>query len=345
MAAWETALKPTLAFVMLFAASPLLAQQTGISRPPDTVVEDLPPAASVPGSISSAKPSAAVPVIPDNTQPGPVQPAQTPPPGTVSADEVFQPYQPAGGTLHIRQNAPGADPDAGIVTEVPRNPNELPAGTMLRARLRNSVATDSTVPNTPFSADITENVVSDGRVAIPSGSTVEGTISEVRGGKRIHGTALIHFQVQRLILPDGTPMPLRAAVIDTDQFAETKVDAEGNILRKDHAGQTLAAMSLATGGAAAAGGVIAGPPGALVGAAVGAGVSTVVWLKQDRQTHLPQETLLVLGLTQALPVSGRSYAPDFSRVPATQPSVAGMSPAVQAPAPAYVEPRAFVPAN
>ena len=333
-------MKPLLTLAVLLVATPVFAQQTGVSRPPDTVVEDLPPAASVPGAIHSAKPSAAVPDVPEQAAP-----VQQLPEGTVSAQEVYQPYQPAGVSLHTRANSSAPDPDAGIVTEVPRNANELPVGTMLRARLRNGVATDATPVNTPFAADVTENVVDSGRVVIPAGSTVEGTITEVRGGRRIRGAALIHFQVQRLILPDGTREPLGAAVVDTDQFADTKVDAEGNIVRKDHAGATLAAMSLATGGAAAAGGVLGGAPGALVGAAVGAGVSTVWWLKQDRQTHLPQETLLVFGLTQPLPVGARSFQPEFSRIPATQPSVAVTTPAMQQSAPAYVEPRAFVPTN
>ena len=341
-------MKLTFALALVFAAAPVFAQQTGVSHPPDTAVEDLPPAASVPGSISSAKPSAAVAAVPEQSAPPAAMqaiPVQTPPPGTVSASDVYQQYQPyqaSGATLHTRTSAP--DPDAGIVTEVPRNANELPVGTMLRARLRNGVGTDSTPANTPFAADVTENVVDAGRVVIPAGSTVEGTITEVRGGRRIRGAALIHFQVQRLILPDGTRVPLGAAVIDTDQYADTRVDAEGNVVHKDHAGETLAAMSLATGGAAAAGGVIGGPPGALVGAAVGAGVSTVWWLKQDRQTHLPGETLLVFGLTQPLPVRMEGYQPEFSRMHSS-PVTPIASTAVQGPAPAYVAPQSFVPSN
>ena len=58
-------------------------------------------------------------------------------------------------------------------------------------------------------------------------------------------------------------MPIHASVVDTDQFNSTRIDDEGNIIRKDHAKQTLTAMSLTTGSAAAAGGVIGGPAGAL----------------------------------------------------------------------------------
>ena len=303
-----------LALIALLAATPLLAQQSGVSHPPDSMVEDVPAV--------EAKPSAAIPVTP-------------------STAEVYKPYRPELA-LHTRVEAAApADPDAGIVTDVPRRPNELPVGTTLRMRMRTGVTTDETQPNTPFLADLTENVESDGRVVLPAGSTVEGIITRARGGRRIRGAALIHLQAQAVLLPDGTRMPLRAAVIDTDQYRNTRVDEEGNILRKDHAGATLAAMSLTTGGAAAAGGVLGGPAGALIGAGVGAGVSTAWWLKQDRQAHLPQNTLVVLGLTEPLVIGSLVREPNFS---STQPVPASPITPAQ-PQPGYAAQQSFVPTN
>lgn len=307
-------MKSRLAFAALLVATPLLAQQSGVSRPPDAVVEDAP--------ALEGKPSAAIPAAPPTT-------------------EVYQPYRPEV-TLHTRVEAAApVDPDAGIVTDVPRRPNELPVGTTLRMRMRTGITTDETQPNTPFLADLTENVESDGRVVLPAGSTVEGIITQARGGRRIRGAALIHLQAQAVLLPDGTRMPLRAAVIDTDQYRNTRVDDEGNILRKDHVGATLAAMSLTTGGAAAAGGVLGGPAGALIGAGVGAGVSTAWWLKQDRQAHLPQHTLVVLGLTEPLVIGGMVREPNFSAV---QPPPANPITTAQ-PQPGYVPQQSFVPTN
>ena len=302
------------------AARPAMAQQTGVSRPPDAIVENNP--ASETPQTPIAKPSAAVPY--------------DPPQAVVPAVERERPV----AVLHSRgENA--AEADAGIVTDVPRRPNELPTGTPLRMRLREEIATDATPENSPFAADLSENVVSAGRVILPAGSTVEGTVTHVRGGKRFHGAALIHLQPQVIVLPDGTRMPLRAAVIDTDQYAHTRVDDEGNILRKDHVGATLAAMSLTTGGAAAAGAVLGGGVGAVVGAGIGAGVSTAWWLKQDRQTHLPKESLVVLELTQALMIRALVREPEFST---TQPSRDFMRTPI-ASVPAYVAPQSFVPTN
>jgi hypothetical protein len=47
--------------------------------------------------------------------------------------------------------------------------------------------------------------------------------------------------------------------------------------------------------------MIGGVPGAFVGAGIGAGVSTVWWLKQDRQEVIPQNTLITFSLS--LPMS------------------------------------------
>ena len=310
-------MKSAIAIALICTAVPVLAQQTGVSHPPDVIVENTPVAEPVQAPV--AKPSAATPY------------------------EAPQAYyvEPARPVVTLRpRNEAATHPDAGIVTVVPRRPNELPTGTAMRMRLREEIATDVTQANTPFAADLSENVMSDGRVVLPAGSTVEGTITHVRGGKRFRGAALIHLQPQTIVLPDGTRMALRAAVIDTDQYAHTKVDEEGNILRKDHVGATLAAMSLTTGGAAAAGAVLGGGVGALVGAGVGAGVSTAWWLKQDRQTHLPKESLIVVELTEPLAIRSLVREPEFSAMPPR-----AMTETPMAAVPDYVAPQSFVPTN
>ena len=177
----------------------------------------------------------------------------------------------------------------------------------------------------------------DGRVVVPAGAVLEGAVTDIRGGRRVHGAALIHLQAQSIVLPDGTRMPVHASVIDTDRYDDPRIDSEGNIVRKDHAKQTFAEFSLAAGSAAAAGGRIAGVPGALVGAGVGAGVGTIMWLKADRQTQLPPDTTVVLALESPLTIRPLVREPQYSAVPAALQAVPVER---QAPAP---EPQAFVP--
>ncbi len=311
---------------LVLAASPLLAQQTGVARPSETIDE-------VQISQNTSVPVVTAPAI-----------VVAPPAAAISQDS-----SPAV-TLQrhdLAKFAPtedmAANTDGDIVEEAPQRPGELPAGTLVRARLHGTIDTATTAAETPFTALLTEPVQHMGRIVFPAGSTVEGRITEIHGGRRFRGAAMIHLQAQTIVLPDGTRMPLHAAVIDTDQYARTRTDGEGNIIRKDHAMQTIAEFSLATGSGAAAGGLIGGAPGALIGAGVGAGVGTAVWLKQDRQTTLPNDTLLVLSLTSPAFLDGISRQPELVRnIPATSTTEADL-PAASAPAPKYGE--SFVPAR
>jgi hypothetical protein len=309
-----------LAFAAVLAGN-AFAQQTGVSNPPESV-QDIP-------QVAQPAPVAAAAAEQTASQPKP------------SAAEAYSDYKPYGGTPVLRPRVQQPDPDAGIVTEVPRRPNELPIGTSLHVTLDSAIDTISTQPNTPFRGELTENIQNDGRIVIPQGSIVEGRVTQVRGGKRIRGTALIHLQMDTIVLPDGTRLPLRAQVVDTDQYANTRIDDEGNILRKDHAGGTLAAMSLTTGGAAAAGGVIGGPAGALIGAGVGAGLGTAVWLKQDRQAHLPEGTQVVLSLTEPMDLSRMNFA----SAPAPTTPITATAASATPVAASGVSEKAFVPTN
>ncbi len=306
----------------LFAHSSLFAQQTGFAHPSDAV-DDTPAA------------SAAVALSPVTSVVEPAATAQDSSPAVTLKHHDLAKFDTAG------TETAALDADGAIVEEAAPNAFEVPSGTLLHARLQSAIRTDSTAPQTSFRAQLTEPILNMGRTIVPAGAMLEGHITEIHGGSRISGGALIHLQAQTIVLPDGSRMPLNAAVIDTDQYGTTRVDSEGNIVRKNHPKETLAVLSLGTGGAAAAGGVIAGVPGALVGAGIGAGVSTVLWLKQDREATLPAESLLILSLTSPLPIQSLVREPEMVRtaLPATAPSAA----APQVASPGYTE--AFVPAN
>ncbi len=322
---------------VLLVATPLLAQQSGVSRPPDTAVEDTAPVPALPPA-GQEVPVVRAPVL---VMPASGNAAEGAIPST---DPTMVRHQSPPVTLPHRDLAK-FDPDGRVVGDdiITSNSSAIAVGTMLHARLETTIETATTQPGTPFRAQITEPLLHEGRVVVPAGSVLEGRVTDVRGGRRIHGPALIHLQAQTIVLPDGSRMPVHASVIDTDKFADTRIDQEGNIVRKDHAKQTFAEFSLAAGSTAAAGGLIAGVPGALVGAGIGAGVGTVMWLKADRQTQLPSDTMLVLALDAPLPIQPLVREPDYSAQPTAAPSIA---PAASMPAsPVTPEPQAFVPVS
>jgi hypothetical protein len=49
--------------------------------------------------------------------------------------------------------------------------------------------------------------------------------------------------------------------------------------------------------------VLGGVPGLFVGAGIGAGVSTVWWLKQDRQEVIPENTEIVFSLSTPMSIT------------------------------------------
>jgi len=195
------------------------------------------------------------------------------------------------------------NPDAGIVTRVPSRPGEVPYGTLVKVKLREELSTVTTTAGTSFSAEVSEPVMRDGQVVVPAGALLEGRVTLVHGGKRVGGAAAIHLEASTVTLPDGSRYLVRARVIDTDSWGDTKVDAEGTILRKDHGKTTAATVGLTAGGGMAAGAVVGGVPGALIGVGVGAGVSTAVWARQDRQADLPVDLGVVFCLTEPMRVT------------------------------------------
>ena len=298
-------------------AAPAYAQETrtGVSHPSETVIttdSDTPEAAPA----KPAKPAAGIPVTTQKQDVyGPYVPYHAPgPPAPAAVTSSEAPFdaeanivtaETAGRTDRrlLTEANNSSDPDAGIVTKVPSRPGELAEGTLIKAKLQETISTVTTVAGTKFTATVSEPLMKDGKVIVPVGSLLEGKVTMVHSGKRISGGAAIHLEPRSITLPDGGVYMVQARVIDTADWDDTKIDSEGTVLRKDDAKKTLAVMGLAAGGPMAAGAVLGGVPGAVIGAGVGAGVGTVLWLKQDRQAELPKDLGLVFSLTEPMSIT------------------------------------------
>jgi hypothetical protein len=273
----NTTLSLTAAFTL--ATLQATAQTSGVANPPEAMVNDTP--------APESRPSPAA--VPAQAPPSDLR-VETRPVPTMEHRVPLTPSTPAVDTT---------DEDAYVVTETPTLENEIPVGTILRVRLNQDLSTITTVPGTALLGELTADLMRGDRVMLPAGTPFAASVTQVRGGRRVHGAALLHIESRSIRIGDAT-YPIHASVIDTDQFNDMRVDSEGNLIRRDHVGATLAAMSLTTGGAAAAGAVLGGVPGALVGAGIGAGASTVWWLKQDRQMKLGKDTTVVFQTTSPI---------------------------------------------
>jgi hypothetical protein len=282
---------------LVLASSPVFAQSaaTGVSRPDPTVITS-DDAAPAPKPLTP-RPSAAIPATTPTTTP---------------SSNAYGPYVPYTGAKvasapPMSHAMPVENPeDAMIVVDVPEREGTLREGTLLKTRMLDTLSTSTTMQGTRFTASVTEPIERNGRVIIPVGSILEGQVTEVHGGRRISGSALLHLETRNVVLPDGTHYIVHAQLIDTGK-SEFNVTGEGTLKKKNHTRETLAVVGGVTGAGAVSGAMIGGGVGAIVGAGVGAGVSTVIWLKQDRQATLPKDVQLVFSLTTPMiltPLSG-----------------------------------------
>ncbi len=290
-----------LALAVPFSATLLHAQTTGVSHPEEVPITTSPdgiaqPLVYTPTPVATLKVRAPEPVLPVEQKPVLTATAMVPAPVERGTDEISPADldRPAKPFLDLPLGT------ANVITRVPGPGNELPIGTMLNVKLTRGLTTKTTTAGTEFEGEIAEAVKRDGRVLIPAGSKIAGLVTEVHGGKRISGSAMIHLRPESVTLPDGVRYAVSGQVIDTDQYRTTKVDDEGTITRNDHPMKTAAVFALSAGSGAAAGAIVGGWPGAVIGAGVGLGVSTVVWLKQDRQADMPVGTKVVFALTKPM---------------------------------------------
>lgn len=236
----------------------------------------------------------------DTAAPAPAQPAAVAPAANKATGLSKSTATDTAPALVARPAPAPADPDAEIVTTVPSRPNELPEGTLLKVRLDQQLSTTTTQPGAEFSAHVVEDVTKDGRVVVPNGATVTGRVLSVKEGHHFGSAASIRLRPDEIDLPDGTRYFLHAEVYDINPHSGSKTDSEGDVVSQTHGKRTVAEGALSASAGLTAGAMIAGVPGALIGAAAGAGVVTAHWLFSDHQAVLPKDSEVVFGLTEPM---------------------------------------------
>lgn len=104
----------------------------------------------------------------------------------------------------------------------------LPAGTNLEIRFTVATGSRLSQPGDPIEATVIAPVFSDGRLLIPQGATVSGSIESVdRLGLGLkHLTSTIEYRFDSLRLPSGATVPMEARVTQVET-AKERVNAQG----------------------------------------------------------------------------------------------------------------------
>lgn len=199
----------------------------------------------------------------------PARPAPRPRAATPAPRSQAPSYQPAdrpaesGGTNVVgsrvdrpARNAEAPAPRLPVFREV-----TIGAGTSLPLELMTDLSSETAQIETPVRARVRQDVIVDGYTAIPAGSIVSGTVTEVERPGRVQGRAHLAFRFNDVQV-NGAREDLRT----------NPVSFEGEATK----GEDATKIGAGAGVGAVIGGILGGKKGAAKGGAIGGAAGTGV---------------------------------------------------------------------
>jgi hypothetical protein len=171
----------------------------------------------------------------------------------------------------------------------------VPTGTSIAARLEQSLSTKDGAEGGSFTATTLVDVTVDGTNVFPAGSTVRGSLSELKRAPNVGGSSRMTLRFTEITTPDGRSRPISANDLRFEGKSTTKGDVEK-------------VLGGAVGGAIL-GGVLGGKKGAGKGAAIGGATGAVIAAAtKGNDIVLDAGTKLDVTLTQSVsvPVKGET---------------------------------------
>ena len=175
----------------------------------------------------------------------------------------------------------------------------VPAGTRVPLVMINSVSSKHSRAGDPVYLESVYPVVADGRILIPSGTQVSGTVTYAKRPGRIKGRGRLLVRLEQMILPNGVIRDLTGRPGMLDGRSPEKLDRETGEVRSEGAkGEDAEDIARTTATGASIGtlvGAVGGRPGKGLGvgtlAGAAAGTARVLLTRGpdailDRGTHI-----------------------------------------------------------
>jgi hypothetical protein len=164
-------------------------------------------------------------------------------------------------------------------------PGTIPTGQELDVRLQKSLSSESATVEQRFEATTAVDLMQDGQVLVPAGSTVRGVVSGVDKAGRLERAGRLTLSFDQIVVR-GREIPIRGTA--------TQVFESGGI--REEAG--TAGVGAGVGGII--GGVLGGVKGAILGAVIGAGGAIAA--TDGKDITLPAGSIIRIRLDSAVNV-------------------------------------------
>ena len=166
----------------------------------------------------------------------------------------------------------------------------VPSDAVLGLQVDRTVSSERARVEDRVDARVTRDVRVGNRVAIPAGSSVRGSVTEVDRGGKVRGRARLAIRFHTIVLADGTELNLK-----TDAVVR-----EG----QSPVNETTAKVGGAAVGGAILGAILGGGKGAAIGGEVGAVAGTAVTMAGDRNpATLPAGTTVTVRMQAPVTVT------------------------------------------
>jgi hypothetical protein len=247
--------------------SPAEPSAPSVAPPPARRMQTVAAAPVTPSRASASRPAPASRVRRD----APAAPAAAPvasntaAPGgaSTSGGTMWEPRAPVEPSVpEYRESEPPPPPAPEFVDLT------VPSDAVLGLQIERTVSSELARIEDKVDARVTRDVRVEDRIAIPAGSTVRGSVTEVDRGGRMKGKARLAIRFHTIVLADGTQVALK-----TDPVVR-----EG----QSPGGESAAKVGGAAIGGAILGAILGGGKGAAIGGAVGAGAGTAAVMSNDR---------------------------------------------------------------
>ena len=188
--------------------------------------------------------------------------------------EVEKPSGTAAPSTPSAPTGPSARPSLPAQPEI-----VVPAGTKIPLALVNSLSTKHSGEGDRVYLQTTFPVVIDGRIVVPRGSYVAGTVTEVKRPGKIKGKGELFLRFDSLTLPNGATRDFRARLGGADAESGEFDREEGKIRGEGNKAGDAGTVAKTTSAGAAVGGVAGGVAGhAGMGVGVGAAAGAAAGL-------------------------------------------------------------------